>query len=206
LLENTLIILSSDNGPVLFDGYWDGAIERNGAHRPAGSLRGGKYSRWEGGTRMPFIVSWPGRVKPGTSDALVGQVDIFRSIAALVGKDLPEDASPDGENVLPALLGESPHGRDYVVEEALAEVAIRKGDWKYIPPGTVMDRGGLDEWKKTVVKKPGLLFDLANDPGERTNLAGKHPAKLRELRELLKGIAPEKFRHVGSGDKSQRGF
>ncbi len=206
LLENTLVILSSDNGPVLFDGYWDGAIERNGRHRAASPWRGGKYSRWEGGTRMPFIVSWPGRVKPGVSDALVGQVDIFRSIAALLGKDLPENASPDGVDVLPALLGESPHGRDYVVEEALAEVAIRKGDWKYIPPGTVMDRGGLDEWHKTVVKEPGLLFDLANDPGERVDLAKKHPAKVRELRGLLKEIAPDRFKCAGKGDKSQRGF
>lgn len=208
LLENTLIILSSDNGPVLFDGYWDGAIEHNGTHRAAGPWRGGKYSRWEGGTRMPFVVSWPGRVKPGTSDALVSQVDVFKSIAALVGKNLPENASPDGENVLPALLGESPHGRDYVVEEALAEVAIRKGDWKYIPPGTVNDRGGLDEWRQTIVKEPGLLFDLANDPGEKTDLAGKHPSIVRELRGLLEEIAPEKFKRKrkGKGDKSQRGF
>ncbi|RME69366.1 MAG: arylsulfatase, partial [Verrucomicrobia bacterium] len=103
--EDTLIILTSDNGPVVFDGYWDGAWERRGEHRPAGPWRGGKYSRWEGGTRVPFIVSWPGHVEPGISEAIVSQVDLFASIAALIGEPMPPDAGRDGSNVLPALLG-----------------------------------------------------------------------------------------------------
>ena len=86
LTDNTLVILSSDNGPVLDDGYKDGAVEKLGDHKPAGPFRGGKYTIFEGGTRMPFVVRWPGRVKPGVSDALVSQVDFCASFAALAGQ------------------------------------------------------------------------------------------------------------------------
>ena len=85
LSENTLVIFTSDNGPVVDDGYVDQAVEKLGAHKPWGPLRGGKYSRFEAGTRVPFVVRWPARVKPGVSDALVSQVDLLASLAALVG-------------------------------------------------------------------------------------------------------------------------
>ena len=82
LRENTLIVLSSDNGPVVDDGYQDQAVELLGDHRPWGNLRGGKYSNFEAGTRVPFIVSWPDKEKKGkTSDALVSQIDLFASMA-----------------------------------------------------------------------------------------------------------------------------
>ena len=196
LTENTLIVLSSDNGPVLFDGYWDGAIERQGDHKAAGPWRGGKYGRWEGGTRMPFIVTWPGRIQPGISDALVSQVDLFASIAALVGKPMPRGASADSQNVLAALLGASPHGRDYLIQEALGELAIRQGNWKYIPPGNsgvIRDRLGIDQNLNTPVPKKGFLFHLSEDPGEQRDLAGKYPEKAQELLGILKEVAPEKF-------------
>ena len=196
LTENTMVILSSDNGPVLFDGYWDGAIERQGDHQAAGPWRGGKYGRWEGGTRMPFIVSWPGRIEPGISEAIVSQVDLFASIAALLGKDLPQGSAEDSQNVLPALLGESPDGRDYLVEEALGEVAIRRGNWKYIPrgkSGTIRHRLGIDSNENTPIPEGGFLFHLAEDPGERNNLAGRYPNKVEELRALLEKEAPGKL-------------
>ncbi|MCB1120478.1 MAG: arylsulfatase [Verrucomicrobiae bacterium] len=196
LRENTLVVLSSDNGPVLFDGYWDGAIERNGDHKPAGPWRGGKYSRWEGGTRMPFIVSWPGRIKPGISDALVSQVDLFASIAALIGKPMPRGSSKDSQNVLEALLGNAESGRDYQIEEALGELAIRKGNWKFIPPGgsgAVRHRLGIDANENTPVPPGGFLFHLTEDPGETNNLAGRYPDKVKELLGILKEVAPEKF-------------
>ena len=79
--DNTLIIFTSDNGPVVDDGYQDGAVEELGDHRPAGPYRGGKYSNFEAGTRVPWIISWPGRIQPGVSDALVSQVDLLRSLA-----------------------------------------------------------------------------------------------------------------------------
>lgn len=206
MYRNTLIILSSDNGPVLFDGYWEGSEARNGDHKAAGPFRGGKYSLWEGGTRMPFIVSWPGKIQSGTSSALISQVDIFASIATLIGKDLPKGASPDGKNMLPALMGQSPVGRDYLVEEALSQVALRMGDWKYIPPGTVTERGGLDEWIKTPVHPPGMLFNLADDPGETNDLSKQHPKRVKAMLAILKKEAPSKFLNKKTPGASQLGF
>ena len=87
LSEKTIVIFTSDNGPVLNDGYADDAVRLAAArgYNPAGALRGGKYSLFEGGTRVPFIVSWPGKIAAGTSDVPVSQLDLFASLAALVG-------------------------------------------------------------------------------------------------------------------------
>jgi arylsulfatase A-like enzyme len=86
LTENTLVIFSSDNGPVLDDGYKDDAVEKLGNHKPSGVLRGGKYSLFEGGTRVPFVTYWKGVIKPQVSDALVCQMDILASLANLIGE------------------------------------------------------------------------------------------------------------------------
>ena len=204
--DNTLIVVSSDNGPVLFDGYWDGAIELKGKHKAAGPWRGGKYSRWEGGTRMPFIVSWPNRVKPGISEALVSQVDLFASIAALIGKPMPAKAGTDGENLLPSLLGKSQKGREYIIQEALTQIAVRKGNWKYIPPGSITERSGIGKWIKTEVNEPGLLFHLTEDPGETRNLAALYPDKVEEMRKIIFQVAPEKATGKKKLDKKQLGF
>lgn len=174
LSENTLVILTSDNGPVLDDGYKDQAVENLGSHKPAGPFRGGKYSTFEGGTRMPFLVRWTGRVKPGTTtDAMISQVDFPATFAALAGASFPNDRAPDTRNLLPVLLGESKTGRDHVLEHA-GTVAVRAGDWKLIPGKAK---------KKTV---PALqLYNLAKDPGETTNIAAENPEKVAELRKLL---------------------
>src|SRR5439155_24489459 len=95
LADRTLVVLTSDNGPVVDDGYRDEAVTKLGDHRPAGPYRVGKYSKFEGGTRVPFLVRWPGRVRPGTSKALVGQVDFLTSFAALVGARKPVATAPD---------------------------------------------------------------------------------------------------------------
>jgi len=131
LLENTLIVLSSDNGPVLNDGYYDDAVEKIGDHKPAGPLRGGKYSLFEAGTRVPFLVYWEGKIEPGVSDALVCQMDLLPSLADLVGGNA---GAVDGKNLLPAFLGESTTGRDELVLEATSRTALRQGDWIMIPP------------------------------------------------------------------------
>jgi len=204
--KNTLIILSSDNGPVLFDGYWDGALENTGEHQAAGPWRGGKYSRWEGGTRVPFIVSWPARVKPGISDALISQVDLFASVAALIDQPLPKAAASDGKNILPALLGESQQGRDYIVQEALTQLAVRKGNWKYLSPGNVRERSSTDQWIKTQVNAPGLLFHLSEDPGETQNLAYRYPEKVKELQQILLQVSPIKGQGKRKIGKQQLGF
>ncbi len=185
LAETTLVILSSDNGPVLDDGYKDLANEKLGRHRPAGPFRAGKYSLFEGGTRMPFLVRWPGRVAPGVSDAIVSQVDLAASLAALVGQQPDPRTMPDSTNVLAALLGDSKTGRASVVQQANG-LALREGDWKFIPPGRVNDR--LGPWTQVVVPEPGLLFNLADDPGETKDLAASHPEQVRDLAARLREI------------------
>jgi arylsulfatase A-like enzyme len=186
LAENTLVLFTSDNGPVLDDGYKDGAGEKIGDHQPAGPFRGGKYSLYEGGTRVPFIVRWPARVKPGVTDALVSQVDLPASFAALVGQQPAMATMPDTQNVLPALLGESKAGRDHVLEHS-GRLAIRVGQWKYVSPGPARDT--LDAKLDKVTRFPqGALFNLVVDPGETNNLAGANPDKIKELAARLEQL------------------
>ncbi|MBU6300606.1 MAG: arylsulfatase [Verrucomicrobia bacterium] len=186
LTANTLVLLSSDNGPVLDDGYADGAVEKLGGHRPAGSLRGGKYSKFEGGTRVPFMVRWPARIKPGVSDAIVSQVDFPATFAALTGQALDPAEAPDSRDVLPAILGESPAGRQEVVLQGNG-LALRAGRWKYIMPAkgpkTSVSTG------TELGNDPGpQLYDLESDSGETRNLAEVHPGRVREMQERLDGI------------------
>lgn len=185
LAENTLVILTSDNGPVLDDGYKDQANELLGTHKPAGPLRAGKYSLFEGGTRMPFITYWPGVIKPGVSDALVSQIDFPASFAALTEQTLADDAAPDSFNIMPALLSRSERGRDYIVQHA-GGVALRIGDWKYIPKGRTRDH--LGPWRRVSFPEGGALYNLAEDPGERNNLADEHPERARAMQQQLDQI------------------
>jgi len=186
LLDHTLIIFTSDNGAVVDDGYRDEAVERLGGHRPNGPLRGGKYSRFEGGTRVPFVVNWPGRVKPGVSDALISQVDIPRSVARLTGAPLSSKAAPDSENVLPALLGESARGRETLVEQG-PSLSLRAGTWKYIPPSAGA-RLNKDVNIELGADPRPQLYDLAADIGETRNLAGQYPERVEEMEVMLRKI------------------
>ena len=108
--DNTLIIFTSDNGPVLDDGYTDQAVELLGEHRPSGALRGGKYSAFEAGTRVPTIAYWPGSIEPGTSHALLSQVDFFATLASISGQNPGPGEAIDSENLATALL--SAEGRE----------------------------------------------------------------------------------------------
>jgi len=183
LTDNTLIIFSSDNGPVVDDGYADGSVRDLNGHKPAGPYRGGKYTSWEGGTRMPFIVRWKDKVKPGVSDALICQTDFLASFAALVGQELPADAAPDSRNVLPALLGESPTGRENLVEQG-GPLAFRQGTWKLFPAGPGREEGGPPPPKT----KGPMLFDLANDPGETKDLAEQEPERVKAMAAAFEQI------------------
>ncbi len=186
LERDTLVIFSSDNGPVVDDGYQDGSVEALGDHKPAGPWRGGKYSNFEGGTRVPLITYWPGRIRPRVSDALVSQVDFLASLTSLAGVKLPDEAGPDSFNVLPALLGQSDTARDHLVEHA-GSLSLRQGRWKVILPSSGA------RYNKNVNIELGndrapQLYDLEADPGETTNLAEKEPGKLKELMGLLERI------------------
>jgi arylsulfatase A-like enzyme len=183
LAENTLVFFSSDNGPVVDDGYKDDAVEKLDGHRPAGPLRGGKYSAFEGGTRVPFIVRWPKRVQPGVSDALVCQVDFLATFAAFTGQSLKTDDAPDSQNVLSALLGESKIGRDHLIEHA-GVLSLRQGPWKYVEPGKGPKK--LVNTNTESGQAPvGRLFNLADDLGETKNVAAEHPDKVKALAEQL---------------------
>ncbi len=191
LLENTLVLFSSDNGPVLNDGYVDQAVERNGAHRPAGPLRGGKYSLYEAGTRVPFMAYWKGRIRPGVSGALVSQLDLYSSLAALTGSPR---RGLDSENLLPVFLGKSHRGRKALVIEASSRTALRKGDWVLIPPyaGPAIHTQVNIE----LGNSPGYsLFNVRKDMGQKVNLAETQPEKLKEMiadYEKIRGVkAPE---------------
>lgn len=173
LADNTLLIFISDNGAVLDDGYADGAVEDLNGHTPSGALKGGKYSNYEGGTRLPFIARWPARIKPGVSDALICQVDLLASLAALTGQKLSAEAGPDSFNVLPALLGESKKGREVLVEQARV-LSLRRGNWKYTEPAKP---GGTGE-----------LYDLSNDLGETRDLAASQPERVKQMSDELNRI------------------
>lgn len=183
ILENTLIVLTSDNGPVVNDGYQDQSVELLGEHRPWGDMRGGKYSNFEAGTRVPFIVSWRERMTPGVSNALVSHIDLFASMAELVGGDVKEGIAMDSRNQLGALLGEDKKGRDYVVEAAQS-LSLSTGGWKYIAP---CDRTPYYETTRTETgnSPEEQLYNLREDIGEKHNLASEYPEKVKELRDLL---------------------
>lgn len=179
IASNTLVILSSDNGPVLDDGYADGAVRDLNGHTPAGPLRGGKYSIYEAGTRVPFVVHWPGRVQPGVSDALVSLLDFSASFAALTGAQVPAGGAPDSVNVLPALLGDSKTGRDKLVEHDGERVlGLREGSWKFIE--------ARSRPRARASAGPAELYDLGNDLGETRDLSGEQPQKVETLSVELK--------------------
>ncbi|MBB6327583.1 arylsulfatase A-like enzyme [Algoriphagus iocasae] len=187
LLENTLIIFSSDNGPVLNDGYYDNAVEMLGDHTPAGPLRGGKYSLFEAGTRVPFFTYWKGTIQPGVSDAIVSQIDLMTSLGQLAGSTKKGE---DSENFLSTFLGNSNVGRTELVLEASSRLALRKGDYVMIPPhkGPAISASVNIE----IGNDPEIqLYDLKSDIGQQTNIAKDKP-------EILNDMVKDYERIVGS--------
>lgn len=177
ILENTLIIFTSDNGPVLNDGYYDDAVEKLGEHTPWGPLRGGKYSLFEAGTRVPFITYWKGKITPVVSDAMVCQIDLLSSIATLVGS---EKKGEDSQALLDVLMGKSEKGREELIIEATTRTAFRKGDWLMIPPynGPALNKMVNIELGNA---KEHQLYNLKEDIGEQNNLAETNKEKLDEM-------------------------
>ena len=192
LYENTIIVFTSDNGPAVYDGYYDGAYEKNGDHQPTGPYRGGKYSAWEGGCRVPFIVSGPNNIQKGVSDAIISQADLLASFADLTGGKISDDFEIDSQNLINLLTGKSNKGREHVVLQGVGIKSIRKGAWKYIPPGKVRSKGSIDEMIFDYIGNEGALFFLPEDPSETNNLASKYPQKAKELSLLLNAELSEK--------------
>ncbi|WP_282073931.1 sulfatase family protein [Polaribacter atrinae] len=180
--KNTLVIFTSDNGPVLDDGYKDEAEEKLGKHKPSGPFRGGKYSAFESGTRVPMITYWPETIKPGISDALISQTDYYASIANLLDIKLDKKEAVDSHNTLNALLNSKQEARNILLEESLT-LSLRKGNWKYIKPfrNRVIPNWFNDKKIETGFEKFPQLFDLTSDVGERVNVANKH----KDIVELM---------------------
>lgn len=185
LEKNTLIIFTSDNGPVLDDGYQDGAVTMLQGHTPAGPLRGGKYSALEAGTRVPFILSWPGQVKAQVSNALVCQMDLLASFAQLLKQPIPTGQAMDSENLLAAFTGKDQKGRSVLIEQGMRDAtAIIKDGWKYIQPhagAAYLKEVGIESGNSP---KP-QLYHLTEDIGEKRNVASQYPDKVKELEALL---------------------
>ena len=192
LLENTLIVFSSDNGPVLNDGYYDDAVEKLGDHKPAGPLRGGKYSLFEAGTRVPFIAYWKGKIQPKVSDALVCQVDLMNSLAQLVGADKVE---ADSQNLLDVFMGKSDQGRESLIIEATSRTALRQGDFILIPPykgPAVAKEVNIEMGNDTTYQ----LYNLKDDISQSENLAQSNPEKLDEMIRTFKELRGGDFADI----------
>lgn len=188
IIDETLIIFTSDNGAVVDDGYEDEAVSKLNGHTPSGILRGGKYSAFEGGTKVPMLVRWPSRVKSGkVSDALFSQIDFFASLAALSDANA---SAPDSFNSLNTLLG-AKQNRDFIIQQAVnSRLGIIQGDWKFISPGpgpAINQQVNIELGNNL---KP-QLYNLRKDPSERENLAGKYPELVNKLMQKLAEIRGE---------------
>lgn len=189
ILENTLIIFSSDNGPVLNDGYYDDADVKNGEHTPWGPFRGGKYSLFEAGTHVPFFTYWEGEIQPGVSDALLSQLDLLSSLAELVGSDVRTD---DSLPLSGLLMGKSDQGRDELVIGDSSKTAYKNGSWVMIPP-----YNGPASYKNKKIELGNYsdfqLYNLDEDIGQQNNLAERKPEKLQEMITAYKKIRSQGY-------------
>jgi arylsulfatase A len=196
VVNNTLVIFTADNGCAPYIGVKD--LEQMG-HYPSGPLRGYKADAWEGGHRVPFIVRWPGVVKPGSvCGQLVYQADFLRTFADVFGVKLPDNAGEDSFSLLPLLKGEDKPIRENAVSASIGGTpAVRSGSWKYIPaPGSGGWGSGGDQ------SQPVQLYNLADDLGETKNLAAAMPEKVAEMNGLLEKLITDGRSTPGAPQKN----
>ena len=200
LETNTLVILSSDNGAILFDGYYDHSFEDLNGHQPTGGLRGWKYLVFEGGCRVPLIARWPDQIKPRVTDQMFNLVDCLATFAGITGQQVAKAIAPDSLDLSAVLMETTTNQlRDNTVLHGLSDtLALRLGDWKYIPTNAKIKVTGMGKGANAADKRFGanhitqpMLFNLANDPGEKTNLLAKYPQKAVELQKRLAAIKNE---------------
>ena len=193
MAENTLVMVTSDNGPEVTSVV---NMRKDHQHDGARPWRGMKRDQWEGGHRVPFVVRWPEKVQAGsTSDQTVCLCDIIATCAGVVGAQLPNDAAEDSFDILPAMIGEQNADevvRKHTLHQTIKlELAIRRGKWKYLDH----QGSGGNDYEKEVLKPfalpdtapdaPGQLYDLEIDPGETTNLYFEYPDIVEELKAQL---------------------
>lgn len=199
IAENTLVLFTSDNGPVLNDGYMDGAVEQLGAHAPGGIYRGGKYSAFEAGTRVPTILKWPGNARKGSSNALISQIDLYATLAAMLDIELEENEAIDSLDQRGAYFGGDEIGRTFMIEESVVGISLRMGPWKYIEPIDI-ERIDRTEWvavDKDIEGGSSLepqLYNLESDPSEQNNIALENPEIVSEMKSELARLRTKGFR------------
>ncbi len=193
--DNTLLIVTSDNGPEVTSVVH---MRHDHNHDPARPWRGVKRDNWEGGHRVPFIVRWPDKVAPNsTTKQITSLCDVFMTTAEILGVKVPDNTAEDSFSLLPVLMGKDREPiRPYLLQQAFTgsrDLAIRRGKWKYL----AHKGSGGNNYESNLELKPfalpdmapiaaGQLYNLQSDPGETTNLALKHPEVVIELEALLK--------------------
>jgi len=199
IAENTLVMISSDNGPELPTVQDMRSTYQHDGARP---WRGVKRDDWEGGHRVPFLVRWPGKVKAGAkSQQIISLTDVIATCAEIVGSELPKDAAEDSVSFLPVLTGDQPADepfRRYSIAQARrGAMSIREGKWKYLDHkgsgGNNYSKSGKWGAESLAIEEkapdaPGQLYDLAKDPGETNNLYRKHPEVVQRLKAELDRI------------------
>lgn len=192
MADNTVVMISSDNGPEVETVIH---MRADYGHDGARPWRGMKRDQWEGGHRVPFIVRWPGKIVAGsTNDQTVCLTDVMATCAALAGAALPDNAAEDSFNLLPLLLEKEgvAQVRPYTLHQTISlALAIRRGPWKYLDHrgsgGNNYKNADLTSFAlpDTAPDAPGQLYNLETDPGEKVNLYFKHPEIVKELKALL---------------------
>jgi hypothetical protein len=200
LLENTLIILTSDNGPVLDDGYVDQAEELVGDHSPTGGLRGGKYSAFEGGTRVPFIVHWPAVIKEqAVKNSLVSQIDFLDVMASVAGVGGGKSLSTDGCPTEAATwFGDDEKGRPFAIGMAQNHtLTLCTAGWKFVEP-----KGGptMIQWGPKIETgystNPQIFKHTNGEFDENRNMASQNAAVVENLTTQLEKIRNRQYNEI----------
>ncbi|CAA6690689.1 MULTISPECIES: arylsulfatase [unclassified Lentimonas] len=191
LSENTIVIFTSDNGPTHHDDSYPStekvelySPKSGNGHDASGPWRGGKYEIYEGSTRVPLVIRWPAQIQAGTSQATVNQIDFMASFANFLNVELSADEGRDSRDALAALLGEDATGSELLIEEGRG-VALRMGDWKFIPAMAPKYARGF--WPLE-----DCLYDLSKDVGEQNNLILQYPEKAQSMSLRLKELKSSK--------------
>ena len=191
LMDNTLIVFTSDNGPVVQDGYLDGSDEQLGDHDPAFGMRGGKYSLFDAGTHIPLMAYWKGHTRQGIVDELFSQVDLYASFAALAGGIVPEGLDSEDHHSL--LLGKKDRSaRRSLILEAKSRLCYREGNYVLIPPynGKKRDKTGTEIGNF----QEYVLFDLSRDKGQRRDIKDSRPRVFRRMKRKFHSLAGDYYR------------
>lgn len=190
LAPNTFVVMTSDNGCSPQADF--PALVAKG-HDPSGVFRGHKADIFEGGHRIPFLVRWPAKIKPGgRSDQTICLTDFMRTSAEILGVKLPDNAAEDSVSILPALLGKDTRPlREATVHHSInGSFAIRQGKWKLeLCPGSggwSSPRPGQEDTSKL---PPIQLYDLASDIAEERNVQAEHPEVVARLTALMEKYA-----------------